>query len=495
MITESFLNSCFSLVLCNSKVRKTKDFYRDILEIIESYEKKETLEIPLVVKNKVDCLKKICSMSINGKTVDNILDSISFSEKFKQYQDFLSLKYNEELKDNIVEDIIKQIRLRKKINSLFINYDDLSNVLETIRDGSFDSIDDIVEDYEVTIKKLYSNMMENNRAITIEASASLDLAKDNYDHVVEMIKKKYERKNTTPSGIPIFDNDVFMGGFEPSRLYIFGGGSGAGKSTLLSNFIIKSISSQRNILDAKLEPNTINKVYIYITMENTIEEALLRIYQPLFDRTTIQVLRDISQDVDIKQKMNDELSKNNATIIMKYFPAMSISPTDIMSVIDDAITTYGKDAIAGVYIDYLDLLRSDTRYDLYRLELGHITLSLKTLAVQYNVPVITVSQLGRSVYYVQSSKDLSVGMMGESIKKVEHADFIALIAKDNVDDSVVYCSVGKNRSGKSGINITFKVDFEKFNFLTASLVSNKDKKDDMTIDDKVIHFGGFDTNL
>ena len=64
MITESFLNSCFSLVLSKSKVRKTKVFFRDILEIIESYEKKESLEIPLAVKNKVDCLKKICSIFI-----------------------------------------------------------------------------------------------------------------------------------------------------------------------------------------------------------------------------------------------------------------------------------------------------------------------------------------------------------------------------------------------------------------------------------------------
>jgi len=497
MITDSFLNSCFSLLLSkDTKLQKATVLYRDILEILDVHEKRETLSIPLNIQLKLTCLKTICEMFNNNKSIDNVFDSISFTSNFDQYQDFLTQKINGKLTDVEITDIINQIRLRKKINSLFKNYDELSLVLETIKDGTFDSIDDLIEDYEITIKKLYSNMMESNRSIAIEASSSLDLMKDDYDHVVDMIVKKYERKNTTSTGFQIFDDKILMGGFEPSRLYIFGGGSGAGKSTILNNFIIKSATNPRMKVDDKhiSKPGEIEKVYVYITLENTIEEALLRTYQPLFDRTIQQTLQEISSGIDIKKKLMDELERNNSTIIMKYFPAMSVSYIDLMGVLDEVIETYGKDKIAGLYVDYLDLLKTDSKYDLYRIELGHITLSLKTLAVQYNIPVITATQLGRSIYRVQSSSELNVDQMGESIKKVEHADFVALLASDPIDETIVYCKVGKNRSGKSKINLNMKVDFSRFNFINISIVSNE-KKPDVISDVNPMSFNGMHVGL
>lgn len=474
MITESFLNSCFKLIL-NKKtiIRQTKALYRDILEIINFTQKREKIEIAIPVQSKLDCLEKICQLLLEDKTVDNVLDSITFSQKFQQHRDFLDDRINEQLNEHDFHDIIKQIRLRKKVNFLFENYDQLNDMLESIRDGSFDSIDDLVEDYEITIKTLYSNMMESNRSITIEATASLDLVKDDYNNVTEMIVKKYDRSNKTPTGFNIIDNEILIGGYEPSRLYIWGGGSGAGKSTMLNNTIINSAVLPIDQRRKKTGKGEIQRVYVYVTLENTIEEALMRTYLPLFDLSSRQMLDDIMSGVDIKKRINERLSKTKSTIIMKYFPAMTVSAVDLMGVVDDAIEEYGQESIAGLYIDYLDLLKTDTRYDIYRLELGHITLSLKTLAVQFNIPVITGTQLGRSSYRISQSSDLGVDQISESIKKVEHADFVGLLAKDPVDDSIVHAKIGKNRSGKGNISIDFKVDFERFKFIEATKCSNR----------------------
>lgn len=485
LITDSFLNFCLSLVLCKeSKVKRNKALYRDIIGILNSYEEKETIEVPLIVRNKLECLREICELFLNGKTVETVLDSILFSEKFRQYKDLLDLKVNEKLTGTVVDDAVKQIRLRKKINALFKNYDELSKVLETIKDGSFDSIDSLIEDYEVTIKRLYTNMMEANRGVMIESAASLDLVKDDYSHVVEVIKMKYDRSSKTPTGFSIFDGEVMHGGFEPSRLYLFGGGTGAGKSTILNNLIIKSALTGRGFV----KDSDQKKVYIYVTLENTIEESLMRTYQPLFNRNHIQVLQDISSGVDIKKKIVDELNKNNVTIVMKYFQPMNISAVDIMGVLDDIIEEYGKDSICSVTVDYLDLLRTDVKYDLYRLELGHITLALKTLAVQYSVPVITATQLGRSAYRVKDSKELNLDQTSESIKKVEHADFVCLLAKSELSKDLVYAKVGKNRSGTANVSIDFKVNFDTFKFISGTKSSNIDKAD-MT-SDQLFHFKG-----
>lgn len=490
MITESFLNSCFILLLNkNSKVKKSKALYKEILDVLDFSEKKESLEIPVTVQSKLDCLKKISQLFLEDKTTENVIDSISFSENFKQHKDFLDLKMIEDISEKKFQDIVKQIRLRTKINVLFENYDDLSDVLESIKDGSFDSIDDLIEDYELTIKRLYSNMMESNRSTALEASASLDLVKDDFSHVVEMIKKKYDRSNTTSTGFSYLDNRVMYGGYEKSRLYVFGGGSGSGKSTILNNTIYQSAISPVDTLTSKAtKKGEINKVYIYISLENTIEEALMRTYQPMFDRTVPEMLRELRDGVNIKEKINNALSQNGATIIMKYFPAMTVGALDLMGVIDDAIEEYGKESIAGLYVDYLDLLKTDTKYDLYRIELGHITLSLKTLAVEYNIPVITASQLTRNVYRIDDSNKLGLEMMSESIKKVEHADFVMLLAKDPVDDTVVHGKVGKNRSGKANLSIDFKVDFERYKFINSGTKANPKKSDDSC--KTAIDFGG-----
>jgi len=498
MITDSFLDSCFTIILNkNSKIKKTKALYRDIVEVLEFSESRETYEIPLNIKSKLECLRKISNMLLEDREIKNILDSISFSEKFMEHRDYLDLKVNEEIKDHAFEDIVKQVKLRKKISALFQNYDDLDKVLESIKDGSFDSIDDLVEDYEVTIKSLYSNMMEANRSVTIEAAASLDLGKDDYTPVIEMINRKYDKSNKTPTGFTVLDsNRVMAGGYEPSRLYVYGGGSGAGKSTLLNNTIIKSATSNiiHMVPHAKVPVmGEIHRVYIYVSLENTIEEALMRTYQPMFDKTTAQMIDEIRRgDVDISKRIRDKLAENSTAIVMKYFPAMSVSPIDLMGVVDDVIDQYGKDSIAGLYVDYLDLLKTDTKYDMYRIELGHITLSLKTLAVQYNIPVITGTQLSRGVYKISSSQELNVDLMSESIKKVEHADFVALLARNEFDTNLIHGKVGKNRSGETNISIDFNVDFSRFKFLTDTLSANKEKQDDSSPGSGPMKFSGFE---
>lgn len=499
MITESFLNSCFSVILNKeSRVKKTKMLYRDILNTLLFSEKRETVQIPIAIQSKLDCLRKICELLLTDKTIDNVLDSIFFSEKFNQYREFIDIKMNEELKERVFQDIVQQIRTRKKVNELFQNYDQLSQLVESVRDGSFEAIDNVVEDYEVAIKTLYSNMMESNRSTAIEAAASLDLLQDDFEHVLNMIKIKYDKSSKTSTGFALLDNEILWGGYEPSRLYVWGGGSGAGKSTILNNSLINAAIKNPLLMDEqsmkKSPSGKVDRVFVYVTMENTIEEALMRTYMPLYDRTIVDTLRDIKSGVDIKKKIVDKLKENGSGIVMKYFPPLSVSSIDLMGVVDDVVDEYGN-RIAGLYVDYLDLLKTDTKYDIYRLELGQITLSLKTLAVHYNIPVITGTQLGRSAYKIQESSSLGVDQISESIKKVEHADFVGLLAKNPVDDTLVHGKVGKNRSGKSNFSFNFKVDFSRFKFMEAARSSNRDKADttEKPKDERGFSFQGFHT--
>ena len=93
-------------------------------------------------------------------------------------------------------------------------------------------------------------------------------------------------------------------------------------------------------------------------------------------------------------------------------------------------------------------------------------------------------------YDKDTRKDLT--MMGESIKKVEHADFVALLAKNEFDNTLIHGKVGKNRSGETNVSIDFQVDFGRFKFLNDALSANKDKQDDSTTPTALMKFQGFE---
>ncbi len=504
MITESFLDSAFTIALNKTiKVKKNAVLFRDILEILKFYKKQESDEIPISFRSKFEFLKSFCEMKIqNGKTDSDIIDSLLFSDKYKDLNFFINHKIEEKVSQEVFDSHIKQLRLRKKLNGLLSNYKNIELFLETIRDGTFESLDEVIGDYEAIVKTMYTNLMEHNRIVEVEASSSLDLTKDSYENLFETILGKYSEKNIIPTGIRVFDDEIFENhGLEATRLYIFGGGSGSGKSTIMNNIIASSATSTIQTFNEFDEDEETDKdkqkIYVYITLENQIDEGFLRTYQPLFDKTTRETLREIKNGVNIQQRLKSKLEECNSKIIMKYFPAMSISPIDISMIIDDIEAEYGKGSIALVVIDYLDLLRTDVKFNEYRLELGYITLSLKTIAVQYNLPIVTATQLNREIYRIQNSEGLNLAQMGESAKKIDHADFIALLVKDSVDDTIVHCKVGKNRSGKGGVEIDFKVDFSKYRFISGSLVrSNAAKEQNPTTQNN--NFGGtqlLDENL
>jgi len=478
MINELFLNSCFSIIFSNNrKVRK--EVYRDILHIIEFCNAQNKLDVPVVVKTKTECLKEICNLKLEDRQDDNIIDSILSSGKFSNLCDFIESKRMEKLEDHEIDDHIKQIGLRTKFMILFPNHARLSEFLESAKNNSYNSLDKFTDDYEAFLKEMYSNLMTTNRYNVSERNSTIDLINNNYNNIIHIIKEKYDSKNTVPTGFDIFDDDIFNGGFAKSRLYIFGGGSGSGKSTLMINCFLNQATGKnsRGLNIKKFENSTEKEVYVYITLENQIDETFLRLYQSLFGKTEISSLRDFSGGIEIEECIKKRLRKN-AVPIIKYYKKYSIGVVDIMTILDDIESEHGKGSIKCLYVDYLDLLRSDVNYDVYRLELGFITSSLKDLAVEYNIPVITGSQLNKSIYENPSdSRSFNLGMMSESMKKVDHADFVAMMVKDKHEEGVVHARVGKNRSGVSEISIDFKVNFKHFKFLQGiKIVSKKAQK-------------------
>jgi len=400
MITDAFLNQCSSLLTQNDELIN-ESIISDINAVLAFFIDKEN-SIPLAVRSKYKFSMALSKLRMNKKDVESSLDDLTISDQFKDLDAYIEWLRRNKITREQIEKCIKQLRARKKFTGLFLDLPYIEKVIGDFNSNKFDNIDKLLGEYDQAISKMYGRLSEEKRTESNNRISSLDLFTDEYGPVLNQIELSYSGKNSISTGYQELDS-YLNGGFEPSRLYIFAGSSGDGKSTLLLNFL-------RGAVERKKEQNSgLIDIYVYITLENLIDESLVRLYCSHTDQNISRVIKNFQTErEEIKRVLKNWQSKNNSAIIMSYFPPTVTSVADLSVYIESIRNRYkGRGIIKGVYIDYLDLLMSGQKFDLHRLEMGQVTIDLKVLAVRgcasegSNIngcnswPVISLSQLNR----------------------------------------------------------------------------------------------------
>lgn len=121
-----------------------------------------------------------------------------------------------------------------------------------------------------------------------------------------------------------------------------------------------------------------------------------------------------------------------------------------------------------VIIDYLQLMSSSRRIDNRVNEISEITRQLKLMAKELDVPVITLSQLSRSVES-RTDKRPILSDLRESGSIEQDADIVmflyrdAYYNKDTPDPALAECIVAKNRHGETGtVNLRYNGSYMLF---------------------------------
>lgn len=462
MLTEQFLN-----LTCTACTFPSEQFgahiARDLECIIHFYEQDEE-EIPLQFKLKYSLAKSLIKLKLAGRSSEAVFDSIKTTGKFDTLNPFLNILEHKELNDNDVKNAIKHIKLRKKLVVSLGNYADMRKFVDDFDHNAFDSVDDAMDSYGKIVTQSYSSYSAEKRSEDVSSIKSLNLHSDDFGPVLQQIEDNYSGKFCVPSGFPSFDV-LLNGGYEPGRLYIFGGASNSGKSTWM-------INNLRGALSYKRPESTGGKrdLYAFITLEDFIDESLLRLYCSQTQRKVGKVVKNyVNERRFFKKSLVELQDQNNTMLDMTYFVPTSISTADVMMHLEELKEKYANEAVLrGVYIDYLDLMKSGQRFDLHRLELGQIAIDLKVLASSMKIPVITLTQLNRASY--DTNEKPSLGMMGESIKKVEHADFVCLLKAihdvdeegESKDTGFMELHIGKHRSGPKNKMVKLRQNFPMF---------------------------------
>jgi len=457
MLTEQFLNLCCACALTDRKELQNNilNSISIILEILSSTE----ISIPFELKPKFDLIKNLINLRIKGKTPSTILDDILSTDKYKDFESFLTLINEKKLTDEEVVDYQTHINVKLKFVKITKEFGKLSEFVEDFETNAFDNLDEAVEKYDDLISNLYIDLSESKRQDQVIKVSSLDFMEDDFTNVIDQLTINNSGENTIPTGYSELDSNMKKG-FNPSRLYIFGGSSGDGKSTLLINCLINAVEKDSIDEDGK------TNIYAYATLENLLDESLHRVYCSWRDKNPDKVIENLNTEKkEIIRFVKERCSQKNANIIMEYFAPDSLTVFGLRHWIQSIKDKYkNKGRLRCVYVDYLDLLKSGKQYDLYRLELGQVALLLKSIAVLENIPIVTVTQLNREGY---NKEVFTLTTMSESIKKVDHADFVALLHNLDEEDPVgdyhkLELFIGKNRSGPKNKKITLLSNFSHF---------------------------------
>ena len=270
---------------------------------------------------------------------------------------------------------------------------------------------------------------------------------DYYDRIDDLSKRP-DDFHGVPTGF--YDLDKMLGGLQPSDLLIVAGRPGQGKTGfLLSIAKNAALTHKKHVAIFSLEMSNEQVVQRLIAQETGIDSQRLRTGKllesewPLFTQS-IEVFSDTH-------------------IYLDDTPA--ITPLQLRTKCRRLHLEYGIDL---VIVDYLQLMGGDTRNDNRVQEVSHISRSLKVLARELNVPVLSAAQLSRAVEQ-RTDKRPVLSDLRESGSLEQDADIVMFIyrpdqyEKDSDKHNIAQILVSKHRNGPVGdVELIFRGALAKF---------------------------------
>lgn len=242
---------------------------------------------------------------------------------------------------------------------------------------------------------------------------------DYIDNVDERFKTYKENVIKIPTSIKTL-NDFTNGGIEKKTLNACISATNGGKSVWLCQEAAFNLLAGRNVLYITLEMSEIQ-------ISKRIDANILNIEQ--------DKLKTLSDEA-IKFRFKDALKRTQGRLFIQEFPADSCTVLDIKNILDK-IKRKHKIDIDVLIVDYLGIM-SSYRYSTKNnnsYTIGkHTTEELRSLAVQYNIPIWTAIQFNRGAENTNDIKSLGMGQTSDSYGIPMGLDLLfAIIHTDELD--------------------------------------------------------------
>ena len=413
-------------------------------EAIEITLKTISLEV-FYFKNHQEIYKAIIFMYKNNIPID-ILTLITFLQDNGLLQKIGGVKVLIELLSQIpnlvyLEDYLRLLKDKYIRRSLIkLGYETInSSYITNI------SLESMLSDLE---NKLFNL---TNEIKTQKLSSSAELVNNIF------FELKNKSLNPKLSGLTsgFYDLDSLTQGFQKSDLIIIAGRPSMGKTALSLNIAANVIkNSKLPVLFFSLEMSKEQIMYRLLAMETNINQMRLK---------------------NGKLYQNDWIKLNKMIKIISKFPlfiddTFNLSIQDIRSKIKTIL--FEQNQLGLVIVDYIQLMQNPKLKIENRVqELSQITRSLKTIAREFDIPIIGLSQLSRSVENRVDKKPI-LSDLRESGSLEQDADLVLMLYKNNSNKypsaslqltQLIELIVAKQRNGPTGtVQLKFNEEQTKF---------------------------------
>lgn len=400
-------------------------------------------------KNHQEIYKAIVFMYKNNLPID-ILTLITFLQDNGLLQKVGGLKVLIELLSQIPS-FVKLEEYLRLVKDKFIRRSLIKLGYETMNSGYITNIplENILSDLE---NKLF-NITSEVKPQKLYSSAEL------LNEIFFELKTKSLDSKLPGVTSGFYDLDSLTQGFQKSDLIILAGRPSMGKTALSLNISANIIkNSKLPVLFFSLEMSKEQIMYRLLAMETNINHMRLK---------------------SGKLGQNDWLKLNKIIKLLAKFPlfiddTFNLSIQDIRSKIKTII--FEQNQIGIVIIDYIQLMQnSKLKVDNRVQELSQITRSLKTLAREFNIPIIGLSQLSRNVENRIDKRPI-LSDLRESGSIEQDADLVLMLHQNSSTNTqqrnfpetkksnqIIELIIAKHRNGPTGtIQLRFDEQQTKF---------------------------------
>ena len=380
---------------------------------------------------------------VDAKTPIDITTVTGYLKKTNQLTEIGGVEY--------LTEVLNFVPTASNIDYYIKNVEDASilrKLIETATDiasegyRTDESVNEILDNSE---KKIL-NIVKNRK--TSEFRSIKDILQKTQSDLERLSEHKGE---ITGLATGWYDIDKLTTGLHPNELIIIAARPAMGKTVFALNLATHAAMTQ-------------GKSVALFNLEMSAEQLAMRIISSLGQIDGFKLRTGNLMNNDWK-RINEAISQlSNTNLVMDDTPGITIG--EIRAKCRRLASS--EKGLGLVIIDYLQLISGGKNYGANRQqEVSDISRSLKTLAMELQVPVIALSQLSRSVESREDKRPI-MSDLRESGSIEQDADIVAFLYRDdyykkearNEDNtSIVEVIFGKHRNGPTAtIELLFKKD-------------------------------------
>lgn len=319
------------------------------------------------------------------------------------------------------KNIVSHVKIVKNTSTKRTILDIANSLAEMAHDKELDEVQAYAKGI---ITKILSDDGERSRLLS---------PADQVEIMRAMIEEKRKGEVTgISSGFPRLDK--LTGGLRRGDLIVIGARTSVGKSTFAENIAENAARAGHRAMFVSIEMDPRQMVYRFMKRAGA-SEALVE-YGADDPTSQVELERIVEQRLNLPVLIHNEPTADTVKI---------------RSMLNQAIAEHGT--VDLVVVDYLQLMTDTFGGKIpEHLRLGMITKTLKSMAREYQLPVILISQLNRNSDQRGVLPEPRLSDIRESGRIEEDADLILFLWQVQADvlDNDTKLKIGKNRQGPTG---------------------------------------------